>query len=254
MSDIPSIAPLRNVAALHTLVERLINRGAETGADLPGMATFYGPSGDGKSTAGIYVRNRFDAVLVQCKSTWTKASLCRAILTEMGLPPTGTIDAMAERITEALAISDRCLIVDEADFLVQRRMIEVLRDIYEGSKAPVILIGEEGMPQKLRAWERIHNRMLDWVATQPAEMADVRHLAKIYAPGIEIDEAMAKRVLDESRLSIRRICVNLDSILQFARLQGLDRVTVEAWGRRSLFTGEAPEPRGRIARRAGARA
>lgn len=152
MSDIPSIAPLRNVAALHTLVERLINRGAETGADLPGMATFYGPSGDGKSTAGIYVRNRFDAVLVQCKSTWTKASLCRAILTEMGLPPTGTIDAMAERITEALAISDRCLIVDEADFLVQRRMIEVLRDIYEGSKAPVILIGEEGMPQKLRAW------------------------------------------------------------------------------------------------------
>lgn len=254
MTDIPSIAPLRNVAALNTLIERLITRGGESGVDLPGMATFYGPSGDGKSTAGIYVRNRFDAVLVQCKSTWTKASLCRAVLTEMGLPVTGTIDAMAERITEALAVTDRCLIVDEADFLVQRRMIEVLRDIYEGSKAPVILIGEEGMPQKLRAWERIHGRMLDWVATQPAELADVRHLAKIYAPGVEIDAPMMERVLAESRLSIRRICVNLDSILQFARRQGLARVGIEDWGRRALFTGEAPEPRGRVVRRIGGRA
>ena len=43
----PSIAPLRNVAALISLVERVQDRSM----GLPGMAVFYGPSGWGKTTA-----------------------------------------------------------------------------------------------------------------------------------------------------------------------------------------------------------
>jgi len=243
---LPSIAPLRNVAALDTLVDRVCNRSFS----LPGMATFYGPSGDGKSTAAVWVRTNYDAVLVQCVDTWTRSDLCRAILREMGLEARGTLHMMAERIAENLVLTDRILLIDEADILMKKRMIEVTRGIYEMSQAPVILIGEEQMPQKLRAWERIHNRMLDWVATQPGEMADLRHLAKIYAPGIEIEDALAKRILKESERSIRRICVNLDSLREAAQLGGHTRMTQEVWGNRRFFTGEAPAPRGGTRRRA----
>lgn len=42
-------------------------------------------------------------------------------------------------------------------------MVEIARDIYEGSGSPVILIGEEHLPKKLEQWEHVHGRMLDWV-------------------------------------------------------------------------------------------
>ncbi|WP_236549860.1 ATP-binding protein, partial [Profundibacterium mesophilum] len=82
-------------------------------------------------------------------------------------PPKGTVSEMVEAISAELAMSDAPLLIDEADMLVKRKMIEIVRDIYEGSGAPVILIGEELLPQKLQQWERIHGRMLDWVAAQP---------------------------------------------------------------------------------------
>ncbi|KAF0674421.1 Holliday junction ATP-dependent DNA helicase RuvB, partial [Profundibacterium mesophilum KAUST100406-0324] len=70
--------PLRNVAALATLIERARTRAHS----LPGMATFYGPSGFGKTTAALFSTNKFRAVTVQVKSTWTAKHLCKSILTE----------------------------------------------------------------------------------------------------------------------------------------------------------------------------
>lgn len=243
----PSVAPLRNVAALQQLTDRLINRSR----NLPGMATYYGPSGDGKSTAAIYVRQRLDAVLIQCVDTMTKADVCVAILREMGLPERGSIHARAERIAENLVITDRVLLIDEADVLFKNHKIELVRSLYEMSQAPVVLIGEERMPQKLRAYERIHNRQLEWVATQPAEMADVKQLARIYAPGVELDEGLCRKILSESHHVIRRVCTNLDRVREVASVEGVATMTLETWGDRSFFTGEAPAPRGAPAPRKG---
>lgn len=244
-----SIAMLPNVIALQALVDRVATRHL----DLPGMATFYGPSGHGKSMAGQYVANSFDAVLVQCKSTWAKKDMCTAILRELGLPGKGTINAMAETIAETLILEDRPLIVDEADFLVQKRMIEILRDIHENSKAPVILIGEEAFPQKLRAWERIHNRMLDWVRADEGGLHELSLLARIYAPHVKLHEDLQRRILEESAQNIRRICVNLNKVAEQAALGGLEEMSVSDWGKRAFFTGEAPSQLGRV-RRPGGRA
>lgn len=242
-----SIALLPNVVALQTLVDRVSNRHL----DLPGMATFYGPSGHGKSMAGQYVANTFDAVLVQCKSTWAKKDMCTAILRELGLPSKGTINAMAEIIAETLILEDRVLIVDEADFLVQKRMIEILRDIHESSKAPVILIGEEVFPQKLRSWERIHNRMLDWVRAEDGGLHELQLLARIYAPQVQLSPGLEERVLRESANNIRRICVNLNQIAEQAALNGATSMSETDWGKRAFFTGEAPHQTGRPKRLGG---
>ncbi|SFQ13763.1 AAA domain-containing protein [Roseivivax halotolerans] len=235
-----SLAPLRNVSALAALVDRLKNRAH----GLPGMATFYGPSGYGKTTAGTYVTNEFDAVCVQVKSTWTQKKLCEAILSEMSVPPHRmTISDMVDRISATLAVTDAPLLIDEADFLVKRRMIEIVRDFHEGSGAPVILIGEELLPQKLKQWERVHGRMLDWVAAQPADTRDLSALMPIYAPGIDIASELQDRLMKAANGSIRRICVNLEMVREFARLEGLDAVTLEDWGKKQFWTGEAPGPR-----------
>ncbi|WP_172298304.1 AAA family ATPase [Pseudoruegeria sp. HB172150] len=239
-----SVAPLRNVAALAGLVDRVKNRSL----GLPGMACYYGPSGFGKSTAGIWTTNKYRAVLVQVQSVWTPKLLCEAIALEAGvqLRRGDTTGHLVKNIAEALAITDQPLLIDEADHLIRRKCIEVIRDIHESSGAPIILIGEEGLPQKLKEWERVHGRMLDWVAAQPGDLSDVKHLAPIYARGIEIDADLQSAILRASHGSIRRICVNLDRVAEFARTRGITKMTLALW-QGDLFTGEAPTARKSVA-------
>lgn len=234
-----SIAPLRNVAALVALIDRVKTRGL----NLPGMATFHGFSGYGKTQASIYAANKFQAVLVQVKSAWSARNFCQAVLGELSVPARGTVGDMVDQIAQNLAVLDVPLIIDEADHLVARRMIELVRDIYEGSHAPVVLIGEELLPQKLREWERVHGRMLDWVAAQPADMGDLNHLAPIYAPRTVIDDGLKAEVLRMSSGSIRRICVNLAAIHERAQVLGVSRIGPADFEVARMFTGAAPAPR-----------
>ena len=233
-----TVAPLRNVAALLTLIERVKSRAH----GLPGMATFYGPSGYGKTTAATYATNRFRACHIQVQALWRAKTLLQEIVIELGQRPARTAPEMFNQAAEELARSGRPLLLDEADHLAKDTMIEVVRGLYEASGVPVILIGEELLPQKLMRWERVHGRMLDWVASEPACLDDVRHLAPIYAPGIEIADDLRDHLLVASRRSIRRVAVNLAMVSEFARVRNLTRMARADW-KGSFFTGEAPAPR-----------
>lgn len=238
LSPVNTIAPLRNVAALAELVDRVVKRAS----GLPGMATFHGFSGYGKTFAAIYAANKHRAYHIQVKSVWTRKKLCTAILAEMAIDPAHTIADMMDQIGQQLSLSGRPLIIDEADFLVKKGMIEIVRDIYESSQSAIILIGEEKLPASLKKWERVHGRMLDWVAAQPASIGDARHLARIYCGGIEIADDLMTALHDASSGSVRRICVNLDRVREKARLDGLKAITLDQFGR-EFFTGDAPASR-----------
>ena len=240
ITPVNSIAPLKNVTLMNALVERVMNRSP----GLPGMATFHGFSGYGKTSAATYVAAKHRCYHIQVKSVWTQKKLCQSVLLALGIQPAKTIADMVDQIGEELALSGRPLLVDEADFLVQKRMIEVVRDIYESSAAAtIILIGEELLPGKLKAWERVHGRMLDWVAAQPASLADAKHLTGLYCPGVEIEAELLARLHEASSGSVRRICVNLDRIRELARTQGLDAVGAKEWGQRTFFQGTPPHAR-----------
>ena len=238
-----SVAPLRNVAALVALIDRVSSRAL----GLPGMACFYGPSGYGKSTAAVYAENRFQAFQVQVKSAWSKKKFCEAILAEMSLRPARTIGDMIDQISERLAVTGVPLLIDEADHLVSRKMIELVRDIYEGSQAPVILIGEELLPQKLQEWERVHGRMLAWVGADPASMDDLEKLLPIYSGGVRIDADLRSACLKHSNKSIRRLSVNIADIASEARKLGREEMRLQDYDLRRFFTGAAPAPRRDVA-------
>lgn len=234
-----SVAPLRNVAALMTLVDRVQNRAF----GLPGMATFYGPSGFGKSTAAVYANNAFGACHVEVQPLWRSKQLLAGIAFELGLRPARTAAEAYEQVVRELSIHQRPLLIDEADRLIRDDMVEVVRGLYEASAVPVILIGEEELPTKLMKWERVHGRMLDWIAAQPAELADVTQLAPIYAAGVEIADDLKARLLDESGGSIRRVSTNLSRVKEVALTLGLAKVGLAQWGARPFFRGDAPPPR-----------
>lgn len=234
-----TVAPIANVGRCMAALNRAMDRKAH----LPGMVTFYGPSGWGKSTAAGYVANRYRAYYVEAKSSWTRKALLLSICKEMGIAPAKTIYELTDQISEQLALSGRPLIVDEMDHIVDRNAVEVVRDIYEGSNGAILLIGEERLPAKLKVWERFHGRILEWVPAQPASLEDAGHLAGLYCTDVAVEDDLLGQIHDLAHGSVRRICVNIDLVREEALKNGWRYVDLDTWGNRELYTGEAPARR-----------
>lgn len=235
-----SIAPLRNVAALMTHTERLIGRTP----GLPGLGVFYGKSGTGKSTATVFVANEFQAHIVQMKQAWTKAYFVEAMAEQMGVTPRKkSTPYYIDAISAHLAITDRPLMIDDAQYMFRGNMIELVRDIYESSLAPIILIGEANLPHGLTKWENIHNRVLDWQETVDCNLADASKLAEIYCPGVDIAPDLMQAIMDASSGAIRRVITNLDKVKELARRSSAKTADLALWGDQPFFTGAPPVTR-----------
>ena len=162
----------------------------------------------------------------------------------MGIKPAGTIPNMLDQVCEQIAASRRPLIIDEFDFCLRSDgMVELVRDIYEGSQGTLLLIGEEQIPQKLKRWERFHSRVMAWIPALPASMDDARKLAPIYCPQVKIADDLLQRVVDLAHGSVRRVCVNLTRIHEEAMLRAESEMSLAKWGDLDLYTGDAPKRR-----------
>jgi DNA transposition AAA+ family ATPase len=247
MSDKPltfnNIAPLRNVTAMLELAYQVRDR--EYG--LPGFGMLYGWAGFGKSIAATYAAIKTDAVLIQANRFMRPKSLCETLCTELGLVPERAIDKMIKQIAQAFSENGRPLIIDEADHLIMRDMLELVRVIYESSEIGIILVGEELFPQNVRKWERVDSRMLSRVAAQPADLGDLNALAKIYCKGIDLDDEFKAYLLKTARYSHRRITTALSNVRSFGRTRGISAIDRELWGTRTFDNGDAPAPRKAVA-------
>jgi DNA transposition AAA+ family ATPase len=233
-----TVARLKNVAALLALAETLQHRQAY----LPALGVFSGYAGYGKSIAAQYVQNRNEALYVEVRDFWTKKMCAEAILMECGVArPKGTYGAMMNEIIKRLGDDNsRLLIVDEADKLVDRNAIELVRDIYEGTHCPVLLIGEELLPQKLEKYERVHSRVLGFELAMPCDLDDTRALAQVFCRHLSISDPLLERVRATTRGNARLIAITLNEMAVFAaqnRADSLDEMNYT--GR--VYSGESPK-------------
>lgn len=215
------IAPLKNVAALMTLAQRVINRPRH----LSGIAMFEGFSGYGKTKASIWVQNKTGALRLEVQPWWRTKAFAAHLLRELGVAnPRGSISDMIEEALLYLSQPGHPpLIIDEADRAVKNGFIESIRMIHEASKAPVILIGEEKFGQALKAAsERTHMRVLAKALAEPCDAGDARALADTWLPaGFSIDAGALERVRVASGGRHRLICNNFDRMVEWGRLRGV---------------------------------
>lgn len=239
VNNATTFASLKNVALAMRVMDHLVNRQP----NMPGIGAMYGPSGYGKSTAMAAVANKHRAAYVECRSYFTKKSLLLAILDELALRPGKTIYEMVNQIGEELLLSRRPLIIDEMDHIVDRNLVELVRDIYEVSGAAILMVGEETFPAKLKRWERFHNRVLDWCPAEPTDLDDARKLAKLYSPDVAIEDELLGAIVKATRGVTRRVVVNIESVRQEAKKAGARAIDAKTWGTRPFYTGEAPARR-----------
>lgn len=246
-----SIAPLKNVSACVALVETLRDRAH----GLPNFGVLSGYSGYGKTWAAQYCQNAYGAVFLEVREFWTAKILAQKLLSELGAPTKkGTIGTMLDQAIELMSYDPgRPLIVDEADKLVDRRLIEYVRDVAEGTQVPVLLVGEEELPQNLQLYERVHNRVLDWTLAQPCDIEDTRTLAEFTCPKIEIAEDLLEEMRQQAEGKARRIVTTLNHVSAFAQRTGTAIVDLASYDG-PFVTGEAPRRNMQRSRRAAGRA
>lgn len=232
-------APLQNVAIFNQLLDHLMNRAPH----LPGMATFHGPSGYGKTMSATHGAHVHHAYYVEAGYSWSKSKFCEAVLVELGHPIKGTIATKVDKIIEVLATEGKPLIIDEFDFIVDKKIVDLVREIHDKSGTPIVMIGEELLPAKLKEWERVHNRILDFVAAQPASLEDIKILAKLHCPDVEIEEDLLKEIHKRTDGRLRRVCVTFDHIRKVSKTTNQKQITANQFSPDKIFTGQPPKRR-----------
>jgi hypothetical protein len=236
----PRIAAIATLKMVETVMQGLLDEHTAS----PRIAVLYGPAGFGKSFCSNSIAIQTGAYYVQMRSVWRAKSLLQAILNETSerYSDSDNTAKLLEKASIKLAAARKPLIIDEFDHCVREQMIEVVRDIYEMARIPIIVIGEEMLPQKLSRWERFHSRVRSWVPAQPVSLADAELLRPIYCDA-EIERAAMEQILAACGGSVRRVSVNFRQIDDEAKALGLDFVTVEHLKNISIYTGRSPEPR-----------
>ena len=208
-------APIKNVAACLGLVRTLQDRQPHQN----NLGVFAGFSGYGKSVAALYSQNKTGAAYVEVSDTWTRKKLMSAILTELGqYQPRGTLSDLEDEIIGLLARDPRRpLLIDEADKLVDKNMIELVRMIAKKSQAPVLLIGEEHFPKKLE-------RAGVTGYAQKCDLDDTRTLARSFYPSLTMSDDLLDQARQKADGRVRRIGNSLHAIGNFAAMRGLTEI------------------------------
>lgn len=240
------IAPLENINLFTEVVNQLESRDP----GMPGFATFYGPSGFGKTRSATSAYMRLRCPMVIADDFTTRKSLLENIVTELQIPipPRSTANSLVKLIIDEFRTKDfPLLILDEVDYLVDKNLIDGIRSIQ--NKVPelsCIMIGEELLPHKLRKWERIDGRVLVHQAAAPCSVDDTIKLMDLHCPEIIIAEDLAQEILKVSAGSARRTVTNLLKVRETALNNSQDQIDLNSFEELSptgLSTRDVPKAR-----------
>ena len=222
-----STAPLKNVVNMMVLIDAMRSRDQHSSSP----AWFSGPSGYGKSFAARYAQNATQGIYVEVKFGWTRKIFLSSLLIELGeTSPRGTCGDMYLEIVKRLGGDPtRPLIIDEADYLLAKGLVEYARDFGDSTGVPVILIGEEKLPSKLKAIEKVDNRVLERVLAVPCDLDDAKTLARLLCPKLNLADDLLAHLLEKTKGRTQRLVNTLNDVRKFARRAGVEQLDVESY-------------------------
>jgi DNA transposition AAA+ family ATPase len=215
-------------------IEALLDRPSGT----EGMGLLWGPPGTGKSTALALVSNLYDGVYVRALGCWTVTSmlgdLCSGLEGKRKLRRADMVEFIVNQLTKD-NLRPRPIFVDEADYCFRQfDMIDSLRDIYDLSGCPVILVGMENIARDIREHDRIARRITQWIEFSGLDMEDAIQVTDELCE-VKLEQDLIDYLYVQTNGNIGRMVIGLTKIENFAQVNGMSRINAEQWGGRSLY-------------------
>lgn len=202
-----------------------------------GMCLVHGRAGEGKTTATAFLVNQTNGVFVRAHATWTVTSMLAALLHEVGAPPMPRRQHMLDFLVQHLSETGRTLFIDEADYLCRHiDMLDTVRDIYDDTRVPVVLIGMEALPRKLATHARLRRRIMQEVVFNGLDLEDTDTVAQAVCE-IDIAEDLLTHLHQEAKGNIGLVVNGLAAVERLANSNGQDGMTRAQWGERPFFFG-----------------
>lgn len=175
-----------NYNRMTAAVEALENRDPS----LPGLGLVYGRWGYGKSEAVEYFYGESDIFYIVIKRLWRPRRMLEEICDVLNLgAPEYRLDRLADQVAAGLKRWGKPMFIDEADYLFKNGiMLDVVRDLHDSTRVPIILIGMESMCDKLRKYGQFFSRILPAaiVEFQPVGPPEIILITKEWT-GLSID-------------------------------------------------------------------
>lgn len=179
----------------------------EAGRGTSGFVLAYGQAGRGKSVAADRYYYRRGGAYVRVWEGWSQSAFLQRLLFELrgrnGDMPRHTGNRCKQMIVDVLDKNRQPLFIDEADRLSVAR-IEDLRDIFEITAVPVVLIGEEGLTGLLAERRRIWSRVAHEVEFGPISAAEVA-LYAMQAAGLKIPAPLCSAITEKAEGDFRLV-------------------------------------------------
>lgn len=229
---------VKNVTRTQEMFENLHSRSMIT----PGIGLIHGPSGFGKTTTVTYMFNELtiagqQPLYVRCYATDTPSSFLARVMNELGAEPMFPLRKMVDHVVRAMNERSLALFVDEADHIIgQAKTMETIRDLYDSTEQPVVLIGMEEIARRISHRKQLFNRISEWVEFQAADIEDVNLFAReLMDTRITVGEDLLDFIRQKSGGEVRRILIALEKIERAALASDETYIDRTTWGDRPLF-------------------
>jgi len=153
------------------------------------MGLAYGNFGLGKTFSLEKLTDRYDAVLLRARETWSVTTALQALGEAIGIIYTNRANDMLNRIVEELIKEPRVIIIDEADKLLgdRFRVLEAFRDIHDMGNVAFLLVGMESFNNRLKNHRHFHSRIIDFTHFKEISIEDMEKICKLSDLKIESD-------------------------------------------------------------------
>jgi DNA transposition AAA+ family ATPase len=218
----------------------------EKGNAEPQIGMIFGHSGHGKTTSVTRGVNdlpqisNFKAIYLRALGVWTVSEMLRSLCDTLGIACKHGNTKNLRAIFDFLELNPTVVFIDEADYLLDgrdRRMLETVRDIYDRTGTPIILVGMEGLQRKIKNSPQFDRRVTQRIEFSPLTLEDTRIVADTCCE-IEIADCMVERLHTWSKGVIALVIVALTEIERGGKLHKQEVITSDWWGDRALRRGD----------------
>ena len=127
--------------------------------NIPKMALVYGEHGLGKSQTIQWWADKNDSVYVRATQGMTSRWLLSEIAEELGEEAFYHSQETFTLIENNLRQNSKVIIVDEVDYLIDKNIIETLRDLHDKTGVPIILVGMGAVDKKIARYKHFEDRL-----------------------------------------------------------------------------------------------